>query len=167
MNRYREYDILSPIAKEGIAVADAKGDTFYLTDGSCKVDMDEMRVVLGQKNESFEQAIVKALRNNTTLRQSENSAQERLYEYLDETTGHDFEAVYLTSSGSEAVEAAVRIAQNITGKSEIITFWITANLNAAKAVGRSDLYLKCQLLNEGVCILLLLATFRVSVEAIA
>ena len=44
---------------------------------------------------------------------------------------------------------------------------ITANLNAAKAVGRSDLYLKCQLLNEGVCILLLLATFRVSVEAIA
>lgn len=44
---------------------------------------------------------------------------------------------------------------------------ITANLNAAKAVGRSDLYLKCQLLNEGVCILFLLATFRVSVEAIA
>ena len=44
---------------------------------------------------------------------------------------------------------------------------ITANMNAAKAVGRSDLYLKCQLLNEGVCILLLLATFRVSVEAIA
>mgnify|MGYP003204721924 FL=1 len=44
---------------------------------------------------------------------------------------------------------------------------ITANLNSAKAVGRSDLYLKCQLLNEGVCILLLLATFRVSVEAIA
>ena len=42
-----------------------------------------------------------------------------------------------------------------------------ANLNAAKAVGRSDLYLKCQLLNEGVCILFLLATFRVSVEAIA
>ena len=44
---------------------------------------------------------------------------------------------------------------------------ITANLNAAKAVGRSDLYLKRQLMNEAVCILLLLATFRISVEAIA
>ena len=40
-------------------------------------------------------------------------------------------------------------------------------MNAAKAVGRSDLYLKRQLMNEAVCILLLLATFRISVEAIA
>ena len=123
MNRYKEYDILSPIAKEDMVVTDVQGDMFYLADGSYKVDMDEMRVVLGQKNENFEQAIVEALRKNTTLRQSENSVQERLYRYLDETTNHDFEAVYLTSSGSEAVEAAVRIAQNITGKSEIITFW--------------------------------------------
>lgn len=123
MKDYRKYDILSPIKGKETEYVDARKDMFYLADGTYKVDMDEMRVVLGQNNEEFNKAIADALCKNTTLRRNSVSVQERLYQYLDITTNHDFEAAHLTASGSEAVETAVRIAQNITGKNEIISFW--------------------------------------------
>ena len=43
--------------------------------------------------------------------------------YLDETTGGAFAAAFLTSSGSEAVEWAVRLAKKMTGREEVLSFW--------------------------------------------
>ena len=48
-------------------------------------------------------------------------------------------------------------------------FWPvhTANLNAIKAMGRSDLFLKLEIIKKAVGVILLLLTFRISVWAMA
>lgn len=123
MKTYRDFDLLRPLDhKEKAIYVSAKGATFTKQTGEQIVDLNEMRVVLGQENKAFKDAIICALQKNTSLK-GYNSSKERLYQYLDETTHHKFHGVHLTSSGSEAVEAAVRIARNMTGKREILSFW--------------------------------------------
>lgn len=124
MKAYEEFDLLNSMRnKEESTYVSANGATFVKESGEHVIDMNEMRVVLGQNNEKFKQAVIRAMNDITSLKGKKNYAKERLYQYLDETTGHQFCGVHLTSSGSEAVEAAVRIARNITGKNEILSFW--------------------------------------------
>ena len=78
---------------------------------------------LGQGNRDFIQAITNALNGVTTDKAGFSPAKERLYNYLIASTHGDFEAIHLTSSGSEAVEWAIRLAKRITGRSEIVSFW--------------------------------------------
>lgn len=124
MKSYKEYDLLSPL---GTADKDqyvrAEGAAFYDKDGKCFVDMNEMRVVLGQENKEFEAAMAEAFQGCTSLRGGMTDYKERLYRYFDETTKGCFEAAHLTASGSEAVECAVRLAKKLTGRSEVLSFW--------------------------------------------
>ncbi len=93
----------------------------FAADGREYVDFNEMRIVLGQNNRDFNEALVRALEGDTSDHRSAYEA--RLYDLLAAKTGGIFEACFLTSSGSESVESAVRIAKKLTGRSELITFW--------------------------------------------
>ena len=93
----------------------------FTADGRQYVDFNEMRIVLGQGNEAFNEALCKALQGDTSDHRS--SAEAELYRHLNEKTGGIFKACFLTSSGSESVESAVRMAKKLTGRTEVITFW--------------------------------------------
>lgn len=119
-----QYDLLAPIKGEnrqnfthveGAAYTDCEGRTY--------LDLNEMCAVLGQRNREYIQAITKAVNGVTTDKAGFSPAKEILYNYLITTTHGDFEAIHLTSSGSEAVEWAIRLAKRITGRSEIVSFW--------------------------------------------
>lgn len=119
-----EYDLLAPMKH-----ADRRNFTHvhgaaYTDDaGKSYIDLNEMCAVLGQGNQAYIQAVVEALNGVTTDKAGFSPAKERLYHYIIDTTHGDFEAIHLTSSGSEAVEWAIRLAKRITGRSEIVSFW--------------------------------------------
>ncbi|MCL2565049.1 MAG: aminotransferase class III-fold pyridoxal phosphate-dependent enzyme [Defluviitaleaceae bacterium] len=48
---------------------------------------------------------------------------QQLLSYMMETTNHAFDRVHLTTSGSEAVEWAVKPVQKMTDRSEVVSFW--------------------------------------------
>lgn len=102
-----------------------KGEGAVLIDrqGECYLDLDEMCVFLGQGNQHFTDTVTEALQGITNGRASTVDYKQRLTQQLMDTTDHLFEAVHFTSSGSEAVEWAVRLAKKLTGRSEIISFW--------------------------------------------
>ena len=101
----------------------ARGASYFTADGREYVDLNEMRVVLGQENEAFIRALTDALHSVTAPKNTRFPAKEQLLSLLDEATNGAFAAIHLTSSGSEAVESAVRLAQKLTGRSEILSFW--------------------------------------------
>ena len=101
----------------------ASGASYFTADGREFVDLNEMRVVLGQENEAFIRALTDALHSVTAPTNTRFPAKEQLLSLLDEATNGAFAAIHLTSSGSEAVESAVRLAQKLTGRSEILSFW--------------------------------------------
>lgn len=100
----------------------AEGAALYRADGTSALNLMEMTVVLGQQNREFQAAMRDALSKNTGMKGNGDSLEGKLYQYLDDTTGHDFAGCHLTASGSEAVEDAVLIARYLTGKTEIISF---------------------------------------------
>lgn len=112
---------MNPHAKPAEYVR-AEGAAFYRADGSRDLNLMEMTVILGQQNRDFQAAMQDALTKNTSMHGNRDSLEGRLYQYLDETTGHAFSGCHLTASGSEAVEDAVLIARNMTGKREIVSF---------------------------------------------
>lgn len=101
----------------------ASGASYFTADGREFVDLNEMRVVLGQENEAFIRALTDALHSVTAPKNTRFPAKEQPLSLLDEATNGAFAAIHLTSSGSEAVESAVRLAQKLTGRSEILSFW--------------------------------------------
>lgn len=124
MNKYEEFDLLSPLSDRSDEVfLRGEGAVYEMADGRRLVDLNEMRVVLGQRNPAFESGMIQALRGVTTQRGAPSQAKLELYRHLDETTEGRFSAAHLTSSGSEAVEWAVRLAQKMTGRTEVLSFW--------------------------------------------
>lgn len=117
------YDMLAPIhAASTLHFVRGEGASYFTEDGKEYVDLNEIRLVLGQNNREFNQAMVDALGDITTMR-GENRAKAELLHYLNETTRGHFAAVHLTSSGTESAENAVRLARKLTGRTEIISFW--------------------------------------------
>ena len=108
----KQYDF---VKGEGAVLIDSRGERY--------LDLDEMCIFLGQGNRHFTETLTEALQGITNGRCSTVNYKERLTQQLMDTTDHLFEAVHFTSSGSEAVEWAVRLAKKLTGRSEIISFW--------------------------------------------
>ena len=117
------FDLLSPFSAAGRGFVRAQGASYWTAGGREMVDLNEMRVVLGQNNQPFQQAMARALGEITAPKGDGSGAKTALLRYLDETTGGRFCAAHLTSSGSEAVESAVRLAKKLTGRTEILSFW--------------------------------------------
>lgn len=124
MKDYEAYDLLFTLqGKKDACCLDAAGAELICENGGRLLELNEMRLVLGQKNQAFQDAMKTALDGVSTTTCVKNHYKDRLYQYLDETTGGDFCCAHLTSSGSEAAEWAVRIAQKVTGRHEIVSFW--------------------------------------------
>lgn len=123
MASYENFDLLSPFSAAGRGFVRAQGASYWTAEGREMVDLNEMRVVLGQNDLSFRRAMSRALGEITAPKGDASRAKTALLRYLDKTTGGLFCAAHLTSSGSEAVESAVRLAKKLTGRTEILSFW--------------------------------------------
>ena len=141
MKDYQEFDLLSPLhaSLEPEAVR-GNGAALITAEGQELVDLNEMRVVLGQGNEAFTAAMSKAFSEFTAPKNGRSPAKERLLRYLDETTDGSFAAAFLTSSGSEAVEWAVRLAKKMTGREEVLSFWNSIHGRTYLSASLSGLY---------------------------
>ena len=124
MASYEEFNLLAPFdrRREDLFVR-AEGAAYQTAGGRQVLDLNEMRVVLGQNNAAFQQRMAQALSEITAPKDGVSTAKEELFRRLDETTGGRFCAAHLTSSGSEAVEWAVRLAKKLTGRTEVLSFW--------------------------------------------
>ena len=141
MKDYQEFDLLSPLHTSlGPEAVRGNGAALITADGQELVDLNEMRVVLGQENEAFTAAMSKAFSEFTAPKNGRSPAKERLLRYLDETTDGSFAAAFLTSSGSEAVEWAVRLAKKMTGREEVLSFWNSIHGRTYLSASLSGLY---------------------------
>ena len=123
-NQIGAQDFLSPLQLPDPlpAFVRADGASYFTEDGKEYVDFNEMRVVLGQNNPAFQQALQNALQAITAPKNRIVPAKSELFFYLDQATDHAFSVIHLTASGSEAVESAVRLAQKLTGRKEVLSF---------------------------------------------
>ncbi len=115
-----DFDLLAPLKNGTAAYSDGRGAELTGPDGRKYTDLNEMRIVLGQHNAAFDAAVKEALGGVT---KGASAYKERLFSHFIRSTGGAFEAAFLASSGSEAVESAVRIARAATGRTEIFSFW--------------------------------------------
>lgn len=119
-----QYDLLAPVAAaKSIQIVQVNGAEYIDEQGRSYLDLNEMCQVLGQKNERYIQAMGEAVSGITTHKVGFSEAKARLYEHFVRTTDGAFKGIHLTTSGSEAVEWAVRLAKYMTGRSEVISFW--------------------------------------------
>lgn len=116
----------------------AEGMELYAEDGKVILDFNNITSLLGHSHPVFIERTVEALKNGVTtaLEGYEDSHAELLIKLMEETHG-DFDKVFLSSSGSEAIDWAVRIARNFTRRDTVITFsnslhgrtYLSANLS--------------------------------------
>lgn len=119
-----QHDLLAPIMNpEQLTFASAEGAGYVDTEGKSYVDMNDMCLVLGQNNKDYIKSMTDALCGVTTGKVGFAPAKAELYEAFLKATHGDFETIHLTTSGSEAVEWAVRLAKQMTGRTEVISFW--------------------------------------------
>lgn len=118
-----EFDLLYPLhPKQLPALTHGEGATLWDDQGRSWVDLNEMRVVLGQKNPGFVRAMTEAIQGVTAPKNGCSPSKARLMEYFQRTTKGRFQGAFLASSGSESVEWAVRLARRMTGREEILSF---------------------------------------------
>lgn len=118
------FDLLSPLSMgHGHHAVSGSGALLTMENGETMVDLNEMRVVLGQQNTAFIQAMEQAVTGFTAPKDGRSGSKKRLLQYLYDTTEGSFQGAFFTSSGSEAAEWAVRLARKMTGKEEIFSFF--------------------------------------------
>lgn len=123
-NYIQTHDIFSSLYdSSGLNIVDGKGALLIDECGKEYIDFNEISIYLGQKNENFDRKIKKAFDEITTSKSKFNGYKEQLFKFMIETTNHDFDKIFLTSSGSEAVEWALNLAKKMTGRCETLSFW--------------------------------------------
>lgn len=123
-NEMKRHDLLAPVTGgENLTIVHAEGAAYTDDQGRTYIDLNEMCQVLGQGNQAYIKAMTEALAGITTGKVGFSSAKAQLYDHFLKATRGDFQAIHLTTSGSEAVEWAVRLAKKITGRAEVISFW--------------------------------------------
>lgn len=124
MENIENLDLLRPVSHtKRLDLVSGSGASMMTSDGKEYLDFNEICVVLGQNDRHFIDRMTKALGGVTSGKRGYSDDKLELYGYLDRTTGHAFKGIHLTSSGSETTEWAVKLAQKITGKSEVLSFW--------------------------------------------
>lgn len=80
---YETFDLLSPLtAKNTFSCVRAEGCVYETDEGKRLVDMNEMRVVLGQKNRNFESAMTAAINGITAPKGGIPENRLKLYRYF-------------------------------------------------------------------------------------
>ena len=115
---------------EGALLFDGQGEAY--------LNLNELNAVLGENNPRYHEAMRSSLYAPVSA-VGQNIYKQKLVSYLAETTRGDFSHVHFTSSGSEAVEWAVRLAQKITGRAETVCFWHSIHGRTALCAGMSGI----------------------------
>jgi 4-aminobutyrate aminotransferase-like enzyme len=134
-NIIEQYDLLASVRSQpSFAVADAKGAGFIDETGKEYVNLNEINRQLGYGNLHFTKTVKDCLESAAPEKTSQYK--NSLYHHIVETTNNDFQKILLTSSGSEAVEWAIRVARKRTGRYDIVSFWNSIH-------GRTYLAIQC------------------------
>lgn len=119
----KKHDLLYWEGKSEKIFVDGKGATLRDVEGNNYIDMGEICGALGQGNEGFNNDIKNALDTLTVEKGVTTSHKSLLLKELINSTNNDFDKIFLSSSGSEAAEWAIRIAKNYSNKHEAMCFW--------------------------------------------
>ncbi len=127
----------------GIKVDHAKGSYLYDKDGNSYIDLiSGIGVsVLGHGN----QAVINAIKNQVDKHlhvmvygEFEQDAQNSLAEELKRTLPSQLHSFYFLNSGTEANEAAMKLAKRVTGRSKFISFKGSYHGNSQGSMSISD-----------------------------
>lgn len=121
MNQRHTLKPLTPVSS--LDVIDANGIELYTSDGKIYYDLNEISTVLGQKNQHYANRMSTRLHGVTSIKSGNSTDKQKFYQFLSETTDYNFQYLHLASSGSEASEWAVRMALQMTGRNEVLSFW--------------------------------------------
>lgn len=114
----------SPLALE---IVKAEGSKLYDADGKIYIDLIAGISVsnLGHNHPAIKNAILHQLEKYTHVLvygELVQSPQVQLAKYLTDLLPQHLSSVYFVSSGSEAIEGALKLAKRVTGRTEIISF---------------------------------------------
>lgn len=121
MDKYNLLKSITPTST--FDIIDANGIELYASNGKTYYDLNEISIVLGQKNQHFADRVSARLYGITSMKSGNSFDKKKFYQYLSDTTDYKFQYLHLTSSGSEASEWAVRMALKMTGRNEVLSFW--------------------------------------------
>ncbi|MHC1707999.1 MAG: aspartate aminotransferase family protein [Bacteroidales bacterium] len=124
---FRKYLAQTSGSPIGLEIEKAEGVYLYAPDGKKYIDLISGISVssLGHGNPEVKKAVHDQIERHMHLMvygEYIQSAQVRLAERLIELLPGQFEKVYFTNSGSEAVEGALKLAKRVTARTEIISF---------------------------------------------
>ncbi len=122
-NEYLKQHDISFAGLSDEKIMSATGMKLITESGKEKLDFNNITTILGYNNKEFINRVKSVLEIGIlTPVKGYCDNQTELYKKLNKLTNDDFEKIFLSSSGSEAIEWAVRIARNYTKKDEIIAF---------------------------------------------
>jgi 4-aminobutyrate aminotransferase len=118
----REHDIAFTGNFDGDVVS-AEGISITTSEGKLYRNYNEITSMLGQNHKVFIERMTAAMQRGiyTPVRGYE-AGKVALFQKLLRLTQGDFQKIFLSASGSEAIEWAVRIARNYTGRNEVVAF---------------------------------------------
>ncbi|MBS7527636.1 aminotransferase class III-fold pyridoxal phosphate-dependent enzyme [Fusibacter paucivorans] len=118
----REHDIAFTGSFEEEVVS-AEGIRLMTCDKRIYANYNEITSMLGQNHKVFVERMVEAMQCGIyTPVKGYESDKVALFQKLLRLTNNDFPKIFLSTSGSEAIEWAVRIARHYTGRNEVIAY---------------------------------------------
>jgi len=108
----------------GIVVDRARNAEVWTTDGRRYLDFFTGVGVsnIGHSNPRYIEALTGQL-NRSIVGTFYNEARSRYYELLSAQLPPQLQKIHMYSTGSEAAEAAVKLARSATGRTEVLSFW--------------------------------------------
>ncbi len=123
INVIKKYDLLYWEGKSEKVFVDGIGAELIDSEGNKYIDLSEITGVLGQGDEEFNSDVKNALNKINVEKGIASKYKISLFNELVKSVNDDFDKIFLSSSGSEAVEWAIRIAKNYSKKHESLSFW--------------------------------------------
>jgi 4-aminobutyrate aminotransferase/4-aminobutyrate aminotransferase/(S)-3-amino-2-methylpropionate transaminase len=123
--RSREFGIFPWVEKAPVGFVSGAGLTLEDVDGNTYIDLTHghMGAALGHANPEIIEAVERQIRKFSHLRNNPTEIRAELMERLAQITPGDLNLFAFYSSGTEATEAAMRVARAVTGGHEFISFY--------------------------------------------
>ena len=93
MNKNNILKSITPTSS--LDIIDANGIELFASDGKIYYDLNEISMVLGQKNQHFADRISACLYGVTSMKSGNSPNKQKFYQYLSDTTNHRFQYLLL------------------------------------------------------------------------
>ena len=93
MNKNNILKSITPTSS--LDIIDANGIELFASDGKIYYDLNEISMVLGQKNQHFADRISACLYGVTSMKSGNSPNKQKFYQYLSDTTNHRFQYLYV------------------------------------------------------------------------